>query len=453
MIPFVHRIACAAVACAIAVAPAQAQNRGSVALTVGEGRLLQLDEPAGTVFVANPAVADIQIAGPRSIFLFGAGPGRTTLFALNEAGAPIIERDIRVEHDLTALRTILTTRFPGADVTVTSAPNAIIVEGLVESPADADAINAAVTRAVGDSDAVINRIQVATPMQVHLRVRVAEVSRSADRRLGFNWASLLSAGNFAFGIFTGSGVVSAATGAVAAAAGAAAGSYGAATAGFNAGGVDLNVLIDALNREGLARTLAEPNLTAMSGETASFTAGGEFPVPVAQEGGTLTIEFKQFGVILDFTPTVLSPDRISLRVRPEVSDLSTTGAIEVNGLSIPAITLRRVDTTVELASGQSLVIGGLLQQTARDQVDKVPGLGELPVLGSLFTSTRYQNAETELIVTVTPYVVRPTRADALSGPVGDVAPGRSFEALLTNRAGMGVGPTPRRLHGPVGFVY
>ncbi|MFN3616269.1 MAG: type II and III secretion system protein family protein [Rubrimonas sp.] len=453
MNPLASRLACAALSAVALIAPAHAQNRGAVALTVGEGRLLQLDEPAGTVFVANPQVADIQIAGPRSIFLFGAGPGRTTLFALNEQGAPIIERDIRVEHDLTALRTILTTRFPGADVTVTSAPNAIIVEGLVESPADAAAISAAVTRAVGDSDAVINRIQVATPMQVHLRVRVAEVSRSADRRLGVNWASLLSAGNFAFGIFTGSGVVSAATNAAAAVAGAATGSYSAATAGFNAGGVDINVLIDALNREGLARTLAEPNLTAMSGETASFTAGGEFPIPVAQDGGTLTIEFKQFGVILDFTPTVLSPDRISLRVRPEVSDLSANGAVEVNGISIPAITLRRVDTTVELASGQSLVIGGLLQQTARDQVDKVPGLGDLPVLGSLFTSTRYQNAETELIVTVTPYVVRPTRADALAGPVGDAAPGRSFEALLTNRAGMGVGAPPPRLHGPVGFVY
>ncbi|NJK89189.1 MAG: tetratricopeptide repeat protein, partial [Myxococcales bacterium] len=165
------------------------------------------------------------------------------------------------------------------------------------------------------------------------------------------------------------------------------------------------VLIDALNEEGLARTLAEPNLTALSGETASFTAGGEFPVPVAQDNDTLTIEFKPFGVILDFTPTVLTPDRISLRVRPEVSDLTNQGAIQIGDFQIPALTVRRVDTTVELASGQSLVIGGLLQQTSRDAVDQVPGLGDIPVAGGAVHSTRYQRGETELIVTVTPYVV------------------------------------------------
>jgi len=341
------------------------------------------------------------------------------------------------------LRRMLASRFPDTKVTVSSGPGSIMVEGAVETAQQAEAIAATVAGLAGEASRVVNRMTVTAPAQVNLRVRVAEVSRNIDQRLGFNWRALFNFGDFAFGVFTGAGVTGGLTNA--------GNTFGAIGGSLVTNDVDINVLIDALNREGLARTLAEPNLTALSGETASFTAGGEFPIPVAQDGATTTIEFKQFGVILDFTPTVLSPDRISLRVRPEVSDLTENGAIKVEGFDIPALTVRRVDTTVELASGQSLVIGGLLQQGTRDIVEKVPGLGDVPVLGSLFTSTRYQNNETELIVTVTPYVVRPTRPDALPTPLGVAPPGQSLEALLTARAGGAA--APRRLHGPVGFTY
>jgi pilus assembly protein CpaC len=452
MIPAAARIAVVASCAALAAPGAFAQARGALALTVGEGSLIRLERPAATVFVADPGIADIQIAGPTSIFVFGRGSGRTTLFALDADGAPIVERDVRVAYDIGALQRTLASRFPGARIIASAAPNAVILEGEAASPADAEAVIAAAGRALGDPAAVVSRLTIAQPVQVHLRVRVAEVSRSADERLGVNWRSLLSAGNFAFSLFTGAGLIPSG-GAFGDAISLPAGSYAGIGAGFQAGGTDINVIIDALDREGLARTLAEPNLTAMSGETASFTAGGEFPVPVAQDNNTLTVEFKQFGVILDFTPTVLSSDRISLKVRPEVSDLSTNGAIEINNVSIPALTVRRVETTVEMASGQSLVIGGLLQQTTRDQVDKIPGLGELPVLGALFTSSRYQNAETELIVTVTPYLVRPTRPEALAGPLAPRAQGRSLEALLVERAGATGEAPPPRLHGPVGFVW
>jgi pilus assembly protein CpaC len=445
------RLLGAALLAALVAPAAVAQSRGALPLSVGEGELLRLDRAAATVFVADPEIADIQIAGPTSIFVFGRGAGRTTLFALDADGAPIIERDVRVTHDVSGLQRALSARFPGAQVVVNASPNAVILEGEASSADEAEAIVAAAARALGDPAAVVSRIRVAQPVQVHLRVRVAEVSRSADERLGVNWRALLSSGNFAFSLFTGAGLIPAG-GSFASAITLPADSFGAIGGGYQAGGTDINVIIDALDREGLARTLAEPNLTAMSGETASFTAGGEFPVPVAQDNDTLTVEFKPFGVILDFTPTVVSQDRISLRVRPEVSDLSTNGAIEINGVSIPALTVRRVETTVEMASGQSLVIGGLLQQTTRDQIDKVPGLGALPVLGTLFTSSRYQNAETELIVTVTPYLVRPTRPDALVGPLAPRAQGRSLEALLSERAGEG-DVAPPRLHGPVGFVY
>ncbi len=433
----------AAAVAAILPAAALAQAAAGVALSVGQGTLVTLDQPAATVFVADPEVADVQIAGPQSIFVFGQRTGRTTLFALDADGTPLAQREISVEHDLGQLRRVLSARFPRTRVALTSGPRSVMIEGAVETAQEAEAIAATVQGALAEGERLVNRLTVNAPAQVNLRVRVAEISRNVDQQLGFNWRALFNAGNFTFGLVTGSGLVMNP--------GLLANGGGLIGGGFNDGNVNVNVLIDALNEEGLARTLAEPNLTAMSGETASFTAGGEFPVPVAQDNDTLTIEFKPFGVILDFTPTVLTPDRISLRVRPEVSDLTTQGAIQLRGFQIPALSVRRVDTTVELASGQSLVIGGLLQQSTRDAIDKIPGLGDIPVLGALFTSTRYQNAETELIVTVTPYVVRPTRPDALTTPLGAAPPGRSLEALLAARARGGA--PEGRLHGPVGFVY
>lgn len=436
-----------AVASALIAPPAAAQSAGVLNLSVGQGDLIQLAQPAATVFVANPAIADVQVAGPGSIFVFGQAAGRTTLFALDAEGRPLAQREIHVEHDLGAVRQVLANRFPDTRVTVTSAPKSVMISGATATAAEADAIAATVAGVVGEGEKVINRMTLSSPMQVNLRVRVSEVSRNVDERLGFNLSALFTPGNFIFGLFTGGGLT-----AINGAIGAATGSFSAAAAGFNSGDVNVNALIDALDREGLARTLAEPNLTAVSGETASFNAGGEFPVPVAQDNNRTTIEFKSFGVILDFTPTVLSPDRISLRVRPEVSDISNFGAIIVDGLQIPALTVRRVDTTVELASGQSLVIGGLLQQTSREAIDKFPGLGDIPVLGTLFTSSSYQNNETELIVTVTPYVVRPTKPDGEAELLAPRAPGRSLEALLLARAGRGA-DAPPRLNGPVGFVY
>jgi pilus assembly protein CpaC len=439
-------LAFAAAACAAAlVAPvaAQAQSRAQLGIVVGQGTLIELDQPAATVFVANPEIADVQIAGPQSIFVFGQRTGRTTLFALDEAGRPLAQRDISVDHDLGQLRRVLTARFPRREIGLTSGPRSVMISGSVETAQEAEAIAQTVQGALGPDERLVNRLTVAAPTQVNLRVRVAEVSRSVDDRLGFNWRALFDIGDFTFRLFTGGGN---ALGILPSPEG-----FGRVGAGFVNGDVDINVLIDALNREGLARTLAEPNLTALSGETASFTAGGEFPIPVAQDGDTITIEFKQFGVILDFTPTVLTPDRISLRVRPEVSELSTEGAIEINEITVPALTVRRVETTVEIGSGQSLVIGGLLQQSSRDTLEKLPGLGDIPVLGTLFSSSRYRNAESELIVTVTPYVVRPTRPDALPTPVGLAPPGRSLESLLLERSSGAA--SPGRLHGPVGFVY
>lgn len=439
-----------ALCAALLAAPAAASSL--LALDVGEGELITLQSPAATVFVAHPDVADVQIAGPRSIFVFGQAPGRTSFFALDADGRPLVERLVMVRRDLGDLRALLRARFPNASVRVTAGPGSLIVDGGVANAKDADAVTQIVEAALQEDERLVNRLTVGGALQVNLRVRIAEVARNVDERLGVNWNAVLNIGSFAFGLRTGTGV------GFDAPLPPSAGSFGALGGRLLTGPADINAVIDALSREGLARSLAEPNLTTMSGETASFTAGGEFPIPVGQSDDTITIEFKPFGVILDFTPTVLDADRISLRVRPEVSEptLDPLRSVRLNNeLTVPGLNVRRVETTVEMASGQSLVIGGLLSQSSSDVVDKVPGLGDLPVLGSLFTSTRFQNDETELLVTVTPYIVRPVRPSALptplSGPIAGRGPRRALGALLAARAGPDA--PAAALNGPVGFAY
>lgn len=439
---------------------AEAATLSRLTLKVGEGQLVKLGKAANAVFVADPKIADVQVSNANAFFLFGVRTGRTTVYAVNGAGQTIYAREIRVTHDLEAIQSILSERFPANDIRLTSAPNTLMVTGSAATPADAEAIIATLTGILGEGHKVINRLTIKAPTQVNLRVRVIEVSRNIDQRLGFNWQALLQAGNFAFGIATGRDFLVGGAQAAQAVANTIllpTDEFGSYYGRYQNGDVSIDALVDALDEEGLARTLAEPNLTAISGEVASFIAGGEFPIPVAQDGDRTTIEFKPFGVVLDFTPTVLSPDRISLTVRPEVSDLSNNGAIELNGFRIPALTVRRVESTVELASGQSLVLGGLLKQGTRDVVRKLPGVGDIPVLGALFTSTAYQKAETELLVIVTPYIVKATSPDRLQTPLGGTHSNRALEALLLRNApdqplsfdtaGRG------RLTGPVGFIY
>jgi pilus assembly protein CpaC len=409
--------------------PAAAQER--LRIDVGEAELLRLTTPAEAVFVADPEVADVQVSTPGTIIVFGVSTGTTRLFALDEAGAPILSRQIRVQHSVGELQTVIRERFPGNEVRISSAPRSLMIEGRARTPEDAEAIRTTVRGTLAEGEELIDRLVVDMPTQVNLRVQVVEVSRNIDRRFDIDFSSLFSVGDVTFRIAT--GLLSAAI--------------------PQQVDYDVRAIIDALDEQGLARTLAEPNLTALSGETATFLAGGEFPIPVAQDADTITIEFRSFGISLAFTPTVLGRDRINLLVRPEVSRLSEDGAITtVDGLRIPALTVRRVETSVELGSGQSLAIGGLLQESTRDLVEKFPGLGDVPVLGTLFTSTRYQNDQSELIVLVTPYVVQANRPEAFASPLGRQAPATPLEALILRRQGEPAGRA-RRLHGPAGFIY
>jgi pilus assembly protein CpaC len=379
-------------------------------LEVNKGVLVRLPKPASAVFVANPAFADISVKSPTLVYVMGKQTGVTSLFAVDDNDRVLADVNLVVNHNLSDIRSSINTVLPNTQLEAHSVPGGLLLTGLVNSAREAEEAQRIGNQFLAENEALINQILVVGPNQVNLRVRIAEVSRNVLKRLGFNFDLLGSVGNFAFGLATGRPF------AAALGTGAGLANAGAISGGFSGGNFDANGLIDALEDEGLVTLLAEPNLTALSGETASFLAGGEFPVPIAQEDNKITIEFKSFGVSLSFTPTIVSDDRISLKVLPEVSSLSSSGAVTLNGISIPALSTRRANTTVELGSGQSFAIAGLLQADSNQTVNEFPGLADIPILGALFRSTDFNRRETELVIIVTPYLVRPVSTAALAVP-------------------------------------
>lgn len=405
-----------------------------VRLETGKGTLVRLPGAAATVFVADPDTADIQVKSPSVVYVLAKSPGETVLYAVDAQEKPLYSAMIRVTPNLSHLREQLRAALPGEPIEVTALDGAILLRGTVSSPAHAEDARALAQVIAQKSKAgtVINRLAVAAPNQVNLRIRIIEVRRETLKNLGVNFNSLIQGSRFNFKLLTENPVTQ--TGNLV---------RNFATLGWAQGANSISAIIDALAQEGLVTVLAEPNLTALSGQTASFLAGGEFPVPVSNQviGGVsnITIEFKKFGVALDFTPTILDGSRINLRVRPEVSELTDTGAVQINGFNIPALSVRRAETTIELGSGESFALAGLLENNAQLDISKIPGLGDLPVLGPLFRSDRFRRNETELAILATPYVVRPTVPSALAGASDPLkAPSGSSSA-----------PT---LIGPAGFV-
>jgi pilus assembly protein CpaC len=436
-------------------APETIATQGSLTLEVSKGRVIRLPRPAATVFIADPEIADVQSQSASLVYLYGRKAGSTSLYAVDENDQLLLRSAVVVEHNLSGLRLAVEQLLPGARVSISSVDGGIIVDGLVDSPVQAQELREVAQRYLGDKESLLDRVRVAAPTQVNLRVRVAEVSRDVLKEFGINWEAIFETGNFTFGLVSGRAVTDALGNFARSPTGA-----NSAFGTFRSGNDVVNTAIDALAEEGLVNVLAEPNLTALSGETASFLAGGEFPIPVDNDNNGLTIQFKSFGISLAFTPTVLNASRISLRVRPEVSDLTDKGAITVNGLVIPALSTRRAETTVELASGQSFAIGGLLSSDIDTRVSKYPGLGDLPVLGTLFRSQRFKRNESEVVIIVTPYLVRPVDQPVMASPTdGYKAPndierileGRLHSAQLAPGRGGPLGPQGQRLAGPVGF--
>ncbi|MFT0172228.1 type II and III secretion system protein family protein [Paraburkholderia mimosarum] len=437
----------------------------SLSIAAGGGEMLRLPEPAVAVFVADPNVADVHVPSAQTVFVLGKKTGTTTLFALGPNSRTILRKTIIVGADTASLQRMLEARFPQFRLTVTGAPGSLMVSGQVPSAADADAVIQTLTPYLHNNETVVNRMTLTHPIQVNLRVRITEVDRNVTQQLGINWSALGSSGNFLGGLFSGNtafstatsiaGGLVTATGNASTANGSTSGAYS-VLGGFHTAHMGIDGVLQALDQEGLVTMLAEPNLTAMSGETASFLAGGEFPIPVPQGmSNAITVEYKPYGVSLDFIPTVLTDNRISLKVRPEVSEIDTANSITTNGITVPALTVRRVDTTVELASGQSFAIGGLLQSNTSDVLSELPGLGTLPVLGKLFSSKKYLNNKSELVVIVTPYIVQPTDPGRLRQSIDSVTrPSTDIEYVLQNALGLDPLSDHRpRLVGAAGFVY
>jgi pilus assembly protein CpaC len=383
----------------------------TIEIEVNKGALVRLPEPASAVFVANPEYADISMKSPTLVYVMAKRTGETSLFALDGRDAVLANVNLMVTHNVSALSASLRSVLPNTAIEARSVPGGLMLAGLVNTATEAEEARRIASRFLAENEVVVNQIQVVGPNQVNLQVRIADVSRDVLKRLGFNFDVLADIGAFSFGLGTGRQFLNTARTVVTGLP-----NTGLAQANYITDSLDVAGVVDALETEGLISLLAEPNLTALTGETASFLAGGEFPVPMLDNDGEVTVSFKQFGVSLAFTPTILSSGRISLKVLPEVSALSSSGAVNVNGLTIPALTTRRANTTVELGSGQSFAIAGLLQADSNQNVNEFPGLADIPILGALFRSTEFNRQETVLVIIVTPYLVRPVSTNALLSP-------------------------------------
>ncbi len=408
-----------------------------VVIRVGKAYPIELSRPTRDVLVSDPKIVDVVLRTARQPVLFGRKIGQANILFFDEANDRIRAVEVRVEYDAPSLNHLIRAQFPKAQVRAESTLGEVILSGTARSSAEAKAIELLAQRFVASARAsqadsaeavakvdpeatgVINRIAVLNEEQVYLQVRIAEVSRSILKELGIDWQAALQsasissvvrikAGNFRSFLSAGSSQLT-------------------------VGPQLLSSFIKALEQYSLVHTLAEPSLTAVSGESASFLAGGEFPIPVPDGNGGTTIEFKRFGVGLDFTPVVLGDGRISLRIATEVSALSDNGAIVLNGFNVPALTVRRAKSTVEINSGGSLMIAGLIQAETRRLSAGLPGMRTLPVLGQFFRNENLEKSETELVVLVTPYTVRPGSPEDFALPTDGFAPASDIDIYLFGR--------------------
>ncbi|HKJ76105.1 MAG TPA: type II and III secretion system protein family protein [Gammaproteobacteria bacterium] len=403
---------------------------GEMNLAIGKSRIVTTPTNLSQVMIGNPNVADVRLLSSRRVLLLGKKPGRTNLAFRDENDDVIALLDIVVRFDIEGIKRKIHELLPQEKgIEVRSANAAVLLSGQVS---DSLAMDTALTaaRSFAGNDNVKNMLQVAGGQQVMLEVHIAEVKRNSFKGLGVkNTISGSSdADNFTFDIITGA----AGAGLTDSFVQGVTGKFGQSRNFF---WPDLEMQLQALENKGAAKTLAEPNIVALSGQQASFLAGGEFPVPVVQSGASdsITVEFKEFGVGLEFTPTVLSSKKINLRLQTEVSSIDNENATTVLGTSVPAVSTRRAGTTVELADGQSFAIAGLLQNDIDNAVSQFPGLGDIPVLGALFRSTEFRRNETELAIVVKPRLVKPGPAGSIKLPTDNFIPPSDIDQYLMGR--------------------
>jgi pilus assembly protein CpaC len=433
--------------------------RQRITLGLGKAVVVEIDTDARDVLVSNPEIVDAVVRSPRRVFLMAQKGGQTNAFFFDTQGRQVASIDIRVEKDVTDLARLLQAAFPGSDIRIQAINDSVVLTGNVTAAVQAQRAVEIAASFTGDPKKVINALAIRSSEQVMLKVRIAEMQRTVAKQFGVDMTTAMTVAGvpMTFGTSNQFGLVGHALNDLS---GGQAGSVcpnayfptttstttnGATTLSstWSCTGTNANNLqgtIRALEQVGLVHILAEPNLTAVSGETARFLAGGEFPVPVARDrDGNVTLQFKPFGVGLSFTPVVLSGGRISLQLSTEVSELTNTGAYTLQGstssttTTIPALSVRRAETTVEVPSGGTFAIAGLMQHTTRQVLEAFPGVKDLPVLGALFRSRDFANEETELVVLVTAYLVRPTTETQFAAPTDGYQVPTDLETILLGR--------------------
>jgi pilus assembly protein CpaC len=436
------------------VIPANTRFPISRKITIGldKSMLIELPVDLQNVLVSNPEVVDAVVQSSRSVYLLAKDVGDANAFFMGADGRRLVFLELTVARDYTPLTDALNRLIPGARIRVEAVGDNVVLLGSVVNPIDANRAAEMAARYSKKKDAVVNMLSVGAKEQVLLRVQVAEMQRDAIRRLGVNIpGAVLNSGNITFAkvmqnAFPASG--STVPPAVALAPGipplVSAGSALQPT--WTAGANSVTAMVQALERAGVIRTLAEPNLTAISGETAKFHAGGKFPIPIVTGSGgdrQITVQWESFGVQVEFKPVVMTEGRISLKIVADVSELTSDGAVTSGDLSIPALKVRRAETTLELPSGGTLAMAGLLSDQTRQNIEGTPGVKDVPILGALFRSTDFQRRESELVILVTPYLATHAHKSDFARPDGGYAPSSTLRELLLGHI--------NRIYGPPGY--
>jgi pilus assembly protein CpaC len=439
---------------AFAIPAAQAQyaqaggvHAGQLDIPLNKSQTVTLDRPFGRAMIGSDEIADIMPISDRSIYVLGKKLGATSLTVYDKGGRVITIMDVAVGPDVLSLRRQLGELMPGENISARIANDSVVLSGVVSSAAAAqNAVQIAGTYA---GEKVVNMMGIGSSQQVMLEVRFSEINRRTGKEIGVSGFFRNGSGRFDGAIGagasltpdpdTGEGVLKLSS---------ITDSFGIFRRNFTLAGLDILGVLDSLEEKGMAKTLAEPTLVALSGEKASFLAGGEFPIPVVQGGGTgglggsITIEFKPFGVSLGFTPTILADGVINMIVEPEVSSIDPNNSIVLNDITIPGLQTRRASTTLELRDGESFAIAGLLRQDFRNTVKQVPLLGSIPIIGSLFRSTGFQRGETELLIVVTPRLVQPIKPNQVVLPTERAGDPTELDMFLLGRTDNAVPAIP-----------
>lgn len=429
-----------------------------VKVGLNKSLVVELPQDVRDVLASDPKVLDIVVNSARRAYLIGTGLGQANAFFFGKNGDRILTLEVIIDRDPAPLERLLNRLIDKAKIKVEFINDTVVLTGSVPNPADATRASDIAARFVVTDEPsanvkyrekVINLLATGAKEQVLLKVTVVEMERNIIKQLGVNLDSALTTGNLTFNALTSFQFPLTAQDTL--------GTVARKSINFSSGSTNVDAILRALERDGLTRTLAEPTLTAISGETANFLAGGEFPIPVAQDNDRVSLEYKPFGVGLSFTPLVLSEGRISMKVSTEVSELTNEGSITLSAITVPGLKVRRANTTIELPSGGSLVIAGLISDTTRQSIEGYPGVKNLPVLGALFRSRDFIKAETELVVIVTPYMVDPTARHKLARPDDGFAVASDAQANLLGRLNRVYGRQPKEMPagqytGNIGFI-